>query len=518
MPIKHTYKRSLLQLLLAGSAVLIGACATPSVNTGSVGNDAGRAVAQLDRWVGDTLSPALATELKNKPRFEGESIAIVKLDGAELDPAIDALTERVREDLENNLINAGGVSLIWQRPDSTSENCNTLDDAGFFIGLDTQSTNNELTMRVRVLDRKDNSWVPQVSYQYRGPADVGVQQLVQRVDADTSLQGTRLSPFSSDENDLAAQRLSQQFGCTVKLSRRSATLSMQALADEDKDLDTLHKLVTNYLQRQSGIAITSDQSSADYNLKMQRLKVDSSRSQLWLQAQNVNAEVPLESVLVYVNDTLVNDTPNNAAGQTASALSQPVSLPAQNPQPVATPVAARQLIQDFRAYTPAERSLCKTGNPWAQGRVALADSAALPSGACFALRATLQQPAHIYLVHEAPDGALTRLIPDNCELQNPQLPQLRTSASDYWFPEINSGQILDLDRQTGLENFHLLAIDNDNSAIETRNALAGLPALASGCAVAEGILLRDVGAQGLRQRIAQDRVGVQWETRTLRHE
>ena len=73
---------------------------------------------------------------------------------------------------------------------------------------------------------------------------------------------------------------------------------MQALADEDKDLDTLHKLVTNYLQRQSGIAITSDQSSADYNLKMQRLKVDSSRSQLWLQAQNVNAEVPLESVLV----------------------------------------------------------------------------------------------------------------------------------------------------------------------------------------------------------------------------
>ncbi len=502
-------KRLALLIVICSFSVL-GACATTSVNTGGSGSVEGQAVKQLDGWVSDSLAPALVAELKNKPRFEGESIAIVKLDGAELDPAIDALTERVREDLEDSLIRAGGVSLIWQRPGSASAGCSTLDDAGFFIGLDTNAGANELAVRVRVLDRRDNSWVPQISHQYRGPSDAAVQQLVKRVDVDASLQGTRLSPFNSDENDLAAQRLTQQFGCTVKLSRRSATLAMKPLAESDADLKTLHQLVTNYLQRQTGISVTDNASTADYNLQMQRLKVDSSKSQLWLQAQTVNAEVPLEAVLVYLNDVSV---------QQATAVAEPEPLPVSNTtvgnNSVNSTGSTNSLIEDFRAFTPADRSRCQSADPWVAGRVALADSASLPSGACFALRAALRKPAHIYLLHEAPDGGLTRLIPDNCELRNPKL---KASNSEYWFPEINSGQILDLDKQTGLENFHLLAIEDDISAVETRNALAGLPALASSCGLTKGIELRDIGAGGLRERVSRDRADVQWEIRTLRHE
>jgi len=511
---KTNCTRRLARLLVICGFSVLGACATSSVNTGSIGSAEGLAVKQLDGWVSDSLAPALVAELKNKPRFEGESIAIVKLDGAELDPAIDALTERVREDLEDNLIRAGGVSLIWQRPGSASAGCSTLDDAGFFIGLDTNAGAKEVAMRVRVLDRRDNSWVPQISYQYRGASDAGLQQLVNRVDADSSLQGTRLSPFNADENDLAAQRLTQQLGCTVKLSRRSATLAMKPLAESDADLKTLHQLVTNYLQRQPGISVTDNADKADYNVKMQRLKVDSSKSQLWLQAQTVNAEVPLEAVLVYLNDGPV----------LATTVAEPEPLPVSNTNAGNNTAngnitndtgSANSLIEDFRAFTPADRSRCQSADPWVAGRVALADSASLPSGACFALRATLRKPAHIYLLHEAPDGGLTRLIPDNCELRNPQL---KASNSEYWFPEINGGQILDLDKQTGLENFHLLAMEDDNSAVATRNALAGLPALASSCGVTKGIELRDIGAGGLRERVSRDRAGVQWEIRTLRHE
>lgn len=519
--VQHPLNRWL-RLLALGASIVIGGCATNPISNNSA---SGSSVAKIDRWVSAELAPALVEQLANEPRFEGESVAIVKLKGSELDPAIDALTERVRQDLEDRLIKAGGISLIWQRPDSRSAGCSTVDDAGFFIGLETMQSGPDIAVRARMLDRRDNSWVPQISYQYRGAADATTREMFASVEADAKLQGTRLYPFRADENDLAAQQLARQLSCVVKKSRRSAVLQLQDLADEDQKLNTIYQLIGNYLQQQPGLELASSDDRSDYNIRVQKLKVDSEKSQLWLRPRMVDAEVPIEAVFAYLADA---EAPVASApvAQAPVAIAQPVPVPqtataaipaAQTP---VTPVAGNTsvttpLVDEFRAYTPAERSRCKTSDIWSGGSVALADSAALPSGACFKLRVKLAQPSHVFLVHESPDGALTRLLPDNCALADNQPIQV---AREYWFPHQASGQVLDLDQQTGLENFHLLAMTDINQARQTFKALAGLPALRSNCAVGKGIVLRDVGVQGLRNRMQQDDADVQWQTRTLRHE
>lgn len=505
----QTLTRFASRLFATASLMLLSACAGPSLVPLSSA-DSASGLAGLDRWVQRDLATALIDQLTEQPRFEGETIAIVKLDNGDLTPAIDSLTERVRRDLEDRLIRAGGISLIWQRPGSASGNCNTLDDAGFFVGIDSAPTDTDITLRVRMLDRRDNSWVPQLSYQYRGRADATIRDLTSRVVADSNLQGTRIAPFGTEETDLAAQRLAKQLGCVVQRTRRSAVLALAENEGQSDQQQILHSLIGNYLQQQPGVVVAADGQSADYRIRVQHLQVDSTRSQIWLRPQLLDAEVPLESVSAYLLNTTASQ-PSVAAGQPL----QPVASNDPLPTRVAGSQQAIDLVRDFRAYTPADRALCEARNPWTGDNLALADSAALASGACFALKVSLQQSAFVYLLHEGPDGALTRLIPDNCALQ---AAQSSLSKADFWFPSLASGHILDLDEQTGIERFHLLAMDSAQQASDTRQALAGLPALSSACSHPKGIELRDIGTNGLLATIKQDNAAVQWQSRSLQHE
>jgi len=472
-------------------ALLLCACATPlMVPAGS--RLSGEGINSLDRWVNSRLAVNLAADLSRMPRFEGESFAVVKLDGAVPVPAIDALTQRVRRDLESQLIRNGAISLVRHGINAGSSTCGTFDDAAFLIGLDTVRSDSELTVRVRVLDRNASSWVPQISFQYRGVADNSVNRLADRVITDTSLRGSRLVPFSKDDSDLSARRLARQFGCVLAQKRRTAEVMIRRSGNEDAHLKTLRRLLLNYIQQLPGISITDRSDHADYELDLERLQIDKDKSQLWLSARMLQAEVPMESTHVYMlnpSRQIVNDVP--ASRRVA------------------------RLIEEFRSYTPASPALCATNTPWSAGRVALADSSALRSGSCFALRANLRKGAHVYLLHEAPDGSLTRLFPDTCDLQRPHW----LSASDqFWYPGAASGKILDLDQQTGLEQFHLLAVENHESALGVGNALAGLPVIAKNCSRTRGIGLRKSGSRKLRQRIAAAGHGVDWSTSVLRHE
>lgn len=492
-------------LLLLLASLMLSACGTKISVTRPV---SASAVAGIDNWVASELTPALIKKIAGHPRFEGESIAIVKLAGNELDPAIDSLTERMRRELENGLLQTGGVSLIWQRPGDRSAGCNSLDDAGFFLGLETTVSGSQLGVRVRMLDRRDNSWVPRLSYQYRGAADRTIEQLTASIAADASLLGTRVSPFKADERDLAAQQLSQKLSCVIKAKRQTAALAMDSVQGGEADLRNLHGLLGNYLQQQPGISVVRAGQNVDYQVQLQVLRVDSKRSQVWLRPHAVGAQPAVDAVHAYV----MHDS--NAAEQVT--LPVEVVLP-ENESVSTAPDAgsALSLIEDFRVHTPSDRSLCNSRNPWASGSVALADAASLPSGSCFALRTQLKQPAYVYLLHEDPGGALTRLLPDNCALRRQQA---RKSGVRSWFPRQESAQVLDLDSNTGVENFHVLAMANEEDAAATRLALASLPSISSSCADAKGIVIRDVGTSGLRQRIANDGAAVQWLTREINHE
>ena len=77
--------------LLATLALLSFGCAQQAKQPAQ-GEDA-----SLQRWLDDELAPYLAQQLGQHPRFKGEPVILVRLDGADIQSDIDGLTRSVRD-------------------------------------------------------------------------------------------------------------------------------------------------------------------------------------------------------------------------------------------------------------------------------------------------------------------------------------------------------------------------------------------------------------------------------------
>ena len=144
--------------------------------------------------------------------------------------------------------------------------------------------------------------------------------------------------------------------------------------------------------------------------------------------------------------------------------------------------SAPDLVQEFSLYRPSNLQSCNTDRPWAQGRQELIDWSSLQSGSCFALGYSLKEPAYAFLLHEGPDGALSRLRPDDCRVSDRQ----RLSAGvPVEFPD--PGNIIELDNEPGAETFHLLAIPDRDVASRTLGALLALPSASANCERSKGL-------------------------------
>ena len=86
---------------------------------------------------------------------------------------------------------------------------------------------------------------------------------------------------------------------------------------------------------------------------------------------------------------------------------------------------------------------------------------------------------------------------------------------ESWFPR--QDQIIDLDQETGLETFHLLAVDNVAASAQIRKTLDRLPSPPSTCAAAKGIELRALQSAELFELLKARNQGVDWQTRSIAH-
>ena len=98
----------------------------------------------LQRWLDAELAPYLAEQLGRHPRFKGEPVMLVSLDGPDIQPDIDGLTRSLRDQLMDRLLSEPGVRLPWQ-PQQRQEqhhrrleraNCARIRDADYYIGIE----------------------------------------------------------------------------------------------------------------------------------------------------------------------------------------------------------------------------------------------------------------------------------------------------------------------------------------------------------------------------------------------
>ena len=67
----------------------------------------------LQDWVDNELAPYVAQQLGQHPRFKGEPVIVLRLDGDDIQPDIDGLTRSIRDQLMDGLLKTFGVYVPW---------------------------------------------------------------------------------------------------------------------------------------------------------------------------------------------------------------------------------------------------------------------------------------------------------------------------------------------------------------------------------------------------------------------
>ncbi len=245
----------------------------------------------LQRWTGDELAPYLAQQLARHPRFKGEPIVLVRLQGSDISPEIDNLTRSLRDQIRDVLLSTPGVRLPWQsrgraqqhhrRPDGVD--CRKSRDADYFIGVEIGPTaNGQYRVSVRALDARAGEWVSGFGKSWVGPLTAGELAALRQSRADESLRGLRVLPFGPGQSDLAAAYLANNLSCLLR-QQAEADLVLYVEPGEPgpRGLAALLRLVGNNLSRYREVRVTDLKKEADLLLRGEAHEVQPGLYQVW---------------------------------------------------------------------------------------------------------------------------------------------------------------------------------------------------------------------------------------------
>jgi len=254
------------------------------------GNDA---PPSLQDWVDTELAPGLSQQLGQHPRFKGEPVIIVRLDGDDIQPDIDGLTRSIRDRLMGSLLKTPGVLVPWQPQQPQAQHHRRLDqvqcsrsrDANYFIGIEIARTATaQFRVSVRALDVRAGEWVSGLSYHWTGNLTGNELRALQVRRTDESLRGLRVLPFSAGQQDLAATYLANNLSCLLRqqdvedLKIKVETGSVK----KNKQLHTLLHLISNNLSRYREVQITDTQQQANFILRGETHRIQPGLYQVWV--------------------------------------------------------------------------------------------------------------------------------------------------------------------------------------------------------------------------------------------
>ena len=171
-----------------------------------------------------------------------------------------------------------------------------------------------------------------------------------------------------------------------------------------------------------------------------------------------------------------------------------------------------RLVAEFSVFVPSNPVDCDSANPWAAGRWKLSDGGAVPSGGCLSLSYNVISEAHAVLIHQGPEGVLSRLSPSTCSLgQSDVLPK-----GEHWFPTSKHGRdrIIELDSEAGFERFYLVVLESGAGNLALLQQLTAIASLDSTCDQAF-VGPRDMAE--LQAFISNSGAVVEWHTQSIEH-
>lgn len=246
----------------------------------------------LQTWVETDLAPYVAQQLGQHPRFKGEPVIIVRLDGDDIQPDIDGLTRSLRDQLMDGLLKTPGVHVPWQPQQQPAQHHRTLDriqcgrlrDASYFIGIEIVRTASEpYRVSVRALDVREGEWVSGFSHHWSGSLTASELRALQVRRTDESLRGLRVLPFSAGQPDLAATYLANNLSCLLRQQDvEDLKIKVETRSSDTPQLRTLLGLIGNNLSRYREVQVTDVSRQANFVLRGEAHMIQPDLYQVWV--------------------------------------------------------------------------------------------------------------------------------------------------------------------------------------------------------------------------------------------
>jgi len=369
----------------------------------------------LDNWLEETLIPYLVRQLSRHPRFKGQPVMLVGMQGELVRSRIDDLTREIRGKIVDALLKQPGPELVWQAVGAPQENpadfeelpCSNYRKIQYYIGLDCGLTRltGKLYVHVRALNLDEKKWVAGFGQSWEGWPTPAQRAALAHAQPDEYLRGQRLLPFSEGQPDLLAAYLARKLTCRL---RRAAAedLVMHVAApsvNAPAFLKTTFKLVGNYLARLREIEVTDAPNQANVSLVLEIHAIHQGLHQIWACARYCRDEkyLPGAETQAYV---LLDAAPTQAAGSPGASPSAPRPV-------VHRELNSSEIIASFDLLTPLNQNSCATGAGRRSKLRRIKPHDRLPTGSRLAMEINLATPAYVFLVAQDAAGELTQLFP-----------------------------------------------------------------------------------------------------------
>jgi hypothetical protein len=250
------------------------------------------AQARLEPWVKNELAPYLADQLSRHPRFRGQPVLVVRLEGSDVQPDIDDLTGTIREQIREALLDTPGATLPW-RPSRQEQrhhrrlahaDCRNLRDANYFVGIETSRTlSGEYRISVRALDLKAREWVTGFGKTWQGQLSAAERAAMQQRHPDEALRGLRVLPFSPDQIDLASDYLANNLSCLLQQQdQEELVIRVDAARVDLPFLSRLLGMIGNNLSRYREVRVSDSPAEADLVLRGEAHELQPGLYQVWV--------------------------------------------------------------------------------------------------------------------------------------------------------------------------------------------------------------------------------------------
>ena len=268
-------------------------------------DDSGFSQRSLESWLDNTLIPYLIQQFDRHPRFRSEQVLLVRMQGENVSPHIDELTEQIRQKITDAMLTKPGIELAWRPSSQTWQHHQSLDeiscgeynDVHYYVGIDAglARAGRQLYVKVRALNLAENKWVSGFGRSWQGNPTAEQVEALGRVHADEYLRGLRPLPFSNQQPDMLAAYLARNLSCLLKQGEADALVVHVAKPDMNgpNTFITALDLVGRYLARFREVEVTDDPTQANVTIVAAIHSIDPKLHQVWVSArQRQGGQIP----------------------------------------------------------------------------------------------------------------------------------------------------------------------------------------------------------------------------------